>query len=252
MAVAPQRVEKPVAENEKPSRAASLFDWMAPPPIETENTLNVFQPGLRRGAARLPFAPHKRYAYVEHPTEGWRVYLRATCFLHEMFRPLDPRRFIVVKRTGGDPTKATWEPPKGQMEGKDAPKGDRRSVLQLLKDNVRREVAEEAKIERIRELRHTGLVLQSVEPDFPENTYFQYHIFQGYVHPTQLAAAVQEFEWIEQHPEEFKKLKSDVREKDGIGWFSDLGGAAVASTKKMMGRWSPTLVKMYLENSQYH
>lgn len=210
---------------------------MAPnPKIQTENVLDVFQPGLRRGAAKLPFAPHKRYFYVEHPVEGWRVYLRAVCFIHELYRPFNAKRFLVVKRTSGDPEKATWEPPKGQMEGKDGE--GRKPVFKLLRDSVRREVEEEAKIGYVRELTHTGLVLQSVEPDFPENTFFQYHVFAGYAHPKQLEGAFNEFEWIRTHPEEFAKQKSDQREKDALDWYDQ-------GTKKIMGRWSPTLVQLY-------
>ena len=203
-----------------------------------EGILDVFQPGLLRGVERLPYAPKKQYFYVEHPVEGWRVYLRAACFIHELYKPFQPSRFIVVKRTDGDPAKATWEPPKGQMEGRDA-KNTEKSVLQLLKDNIRREVQEEAKISNVRELTHTGLVLQSVEPDFKPNTYFQYHVFTGYAHPSQVQTAFEAFEWIAGHREEFMRLRSDQREKDAIGWFS--------GDKKMMGRWSPTLVQMYLE-----
>jgi len=199
---------------------------------------NVFQPGLLRGVEVLPYSPKKKYFYVEHPEEGWRVYLRAACFIHEMFKPFRANRFIVVKRTDGDPLKASWEPPKGQMEGKDA-KDKAKPILQLLKENIRREVEEEAKISHVRELSHTGLVLQSVEPDFPPNTYFQYHIFSGYAHPAQITKSFADFAWIAEHPEEFKKFRSDQREKDAIDWYS--------GDKKMMGRWSPTLVKMYLE-----
>lgn len=218
---------------------------MAPAKIETENVLDVFQSGLRRGSARLPYSPHKRYFYVEHPTEGWRVYLRSACMLHELGKPFVPTHFLVVKRTDADEAKASWEPPKGQMEGKDAPTGagsKRAGIMHLLKENIRREVAEEAKVTRIRELTHTGLILQSVEPDFPPNTYFQYHVFAGYVHPIQVQKAFDEFDWIAKHPEEFQKLRADKREKDAIAWFDDAGPA-----KKMMGRWSPTIVRAYLE-----
>jgi 8-oxo-dGTP pyrophosphatase MutT (NUDIX family) len=201
------------------------------------DAFDVFQPGLVRGCENLPYAPRKKYFYVEHPTEGWRVYLRAACFIHELYKPFRTNRFIIVKRTDGDVDKASWEPPKGQMEGKDA-KGSR-PIIQLLKENIRREVEEEAKISHVRELSHTGLVLQSVEPDFPPNTYFQYHVFSGYAHPKQIENAFADFAWIAEHPEEFKKFRSDQREKDAIDWYSP--------EKKMMGRWSPTLVKMYLE-----
>ena len=218
---------------------------MPPQPIVTdpEKVFHVFQPGLVRGTARLPFAPRKQYFYVEHPEEGWRVYLRAACFLHELYKPFQPAKFLVVKGTGGDPAKATWEPPKGQMEGRDTVTADaaRSSVMQLLKKTIRREVAEEAKVHVIRELSHTGLVLQSVEPDFPPNTYFQYHVFSGYVHPVQLEKALAEFTWIQEHLEEFLRGKSDVREKDALAWYS-------ASGTRLMGRWSPTLVAMYLKH----
>lgn len=203
-----------------------------------DKILDVFQSGLIRGVQRLPYAPKKQYFYVEHPTEGWRVYLRAACFIHELYKPFVASKFIVVKRTDGDPNKATWEPPKGQMEGRDG-RDPKKSVIQLLKENIRREVEEEAKIKHVRELTHTGLILQNVEPDFPENTYFQYHVFSGYAHALQLNSAHKDFQWIKDHPEEFKKMRSDQREKDDIDWYGP--------DKKMMGRWSPTLVKMYLE-----
>jgi len=200
---------------------------------------DVFQPGLKRGVERLPFAPKKSYFYVEHPTEGWRVYLRAACFIHELYKPFNPSRFIIVKRTDGDPAKATWEPPKGQMEGRDA-RDSKKSIMQLLKENIRREVLEEAKIANVRELTHTGMVLQSVEPDFPPNTYFHYHVFGGYAHPMQIHKAVDDFNWIHDNRGEFMKMRSDQREKDAIDWYTP--------DRKMMGRWSPTLVKMYLDN----
>jgi 8-oxo-dGTP pyrophosphatase MutT (NUDIX family) len=214
---------------------------MAPKIVsDADKVFDVFQPGLRRGAERLSYDPRKRYFYVEHPEEGWRVYLRSACFLHELFKPFQADRFLVVKRTGAETDKASWEAPKGQMEGKDAGRDTaRQSIEQLLKENIRREVEEEAKISRVRELNHTGLVLQSVEPDFPPNTYFQYHIFSGYVHPLQIEKAFNEFLWLADHPDAFRRLRSDRREKDDIGWYNE-------GTKKMMGRWSPTLVKMYL------
>jgi hypothetical protein len=105
---------------------------------------------------------------------------------------------------------------------------------------MRREVFEEAKIANVRELTYTGLAIQSVEPDFPPNTYFQYHIFSGYAHPAQLEGAWERFAWIEEHREEFMRLRADQREKDAIDWFDP-------ETTKMMGRWSPSIVKLYLD-----
>ena len=200
--------------------------------------LNVFQSGLIRGSAKLPHAPHKRYFYVEHPSEGWRVYLRSSAFLHEAGARFEKARFIVVKRTDGDKDKKTWEPPKGQMEGKDA---GHLPIKKLLEENIRREVDEEAKISKILSLQHTGLVLQSTEPDYPVNTFFQYHVFQGFAAPAQLKKANEEFAWIKEHPDAFARFKSDRREKDDIAWYD-------ADKTKLMGKWSPTLVSMYLAN----
>ena len=200
---------------------------------------DVFQPGLIRGSERLPYDPAKSYFYVEHPTEGWRVYLRACCFLHEDGAHFDAKRFLVVKRTGANPGAKSWEPPKGQMEGKDALKHPRTPVLRLVEENVRREVWEEAHISALRNLQHTGIVLQDTEPDYPPNHYFQYHIWQAFVPAAAIQKAVAWFEWLEEHPKAFARMKRDKKEKDEIRWFDP-------RETKMMGRWSPRIVPMYL------
>ena len=205
----------------------------------TEGLLNVFQPGLRRGAERLAFAPHKRYFYVEHPVEGWRVYLRGCCFIHEIGIQ-DLKRFLVVKRyQAGADTKA-WEPPKGQMEGKDGLAHPNWDILKLLTENVKREVEEESKIKRFDSLVYTGLVLQSREKDYPPNTYFQYHVFQGTVSPQEIQSAAAEFEWLNQHPAAFARLRKDKREKDALAWYDP-------RKTRLMGKWSPSIVVMYLQ-----
>lgn len=201
---------------------------------------NVFEPGLIRGAAKLDFAPHKRYFYVEHPTEGWRVYLRAVCFIHEANLPFEPNRFLVVKRKDANPTTKAWEPPKGQMEGKDA-KPDGAPLIELMAENVRREVSEESKIQTIHHLRYTGLVVQSREPDYPANHYFQYHLFQAVVNSSDLQKAQEEFQWLRDHPAAFEKLRADKREKDDFTWYNP-------KETRLMGKWSPSIVALYLQN----
>jgi 8-oxo-dGTP pyrophosphatase MutT (NUDIX family) len=200
--------------------------------------LNVFEPGLVRGAAKLAFAPHKRYFYVEHPVEGWRVYLRACTFLHDSTKPFNPSEFLVVKRKDASASSKAWEPPKGQMEGKDAlPEGA--PLIELMAENVRREVEEESKIHVIHHLRYTGLVVQSREKDYPPNHYFQYHLFQAVVDPETLDQAQQEFDWLNAHPKYFARMRSDVREKDALAWFDP-------KKTQMMGKWSPSIVALYI------
>jgi len=200
--------------------------------------LNVFEPGLVRGAAKLAFAPHKRYFYVEHPVEGWRVYLRACTFLHDSTKPFNASEFLVVKRKDATASSKAWEPPKGQMEGKDAlPEGA--PLIELMAENVRREVEEESKIYSIHHLRYTGLVVQSREKDYPPNHYFQYHVFQAVVDPETLEKAQEEFDWLNAHPKYFARMRSDVREKDAMTWFDP-------KKTLLMGKWSPSIVALYI------
>ena len=199
---------------------------------------DVFQPGLRRGAERLAYAPHKRYFYVEHPTEVWKVFLRACTFLHEEGNP-DPKRFLVVKCYKTNANGKVWEPPKGQMEGKDGLAHPDWNILDILAEN---EVEEEAKIKNIDNLQYTGLVFQAREKDYPPNTYFQYHCFRGTVTSGEIQNALGEFEWLNEHPKAFARMKKDVREKDALAWFDP-------RRTKMMGKWSPSIVVMYLNNT---
>lgn len=199
---------------------------------------NVFQPGLIRGSERSEYDPEKSYAYVEHPTEGWRVYLRSCIFLHPTHMPFRPDHFLVVKRRGARPRTATWEPPKGQMEGKDM-RGSSRSVMELLRENVLRETEEEAHITEIQRIRHTGLVFQSHEHSYPPNTFFQYHLFQGWITPQQIQQSEDTFEWIKQHPRAFARWKRDRREKDAVAWFHP-------RNTPVNPRWCPDIVALYL------
>jgi hypothetical protein len=202
---------------------------------------DVFQPGLRRGAARLDYMPEKRYFYVEHPTEGWRVYMRACVFLYEKGVPHDIQRFLVVKKTGKSPKAKTWEPIKGQMEGRDGlPRGE--ALLKLMANNVKREVFEEGKIEHITGLRYTGLAYEGQEPDYPSGHYFQYHIFTAEVSSQQLQKAADKLTWYREHPAVFNKLEGVKREKDAFTWFDPLH-------TKLMGRWAPGIVALYLANA---
>ena len=204
---------------------------------------DIFQRGLKRGAERLPFDPVKRYFYVEHPIEGWRVYLRAGCFIHE--KPtgdecIDPTRFLVVKRAGQPANQAAWEPPKGQMEGKDGLRNPKQGMLSILKENLMREIGEESRVKTVSALEHTGLVLEGRESDYPPNHFFQYHIFRAMVSEKEWMRASAELDWYKEHPAAFARLKRDKREKDAIAWYSP-------SDTKLMGKWSPRIVAMYLK-----
>lgn len=218
------------------------------------NILDVFQKGLQIGSTHLPFDPSKKYAYVEHPTEGWRVYLRSAVFLHPTDEPFNPRRFLVVKKAKSHRTSATWEPPKGQMEGKDIhgksvhrqgranpSLNEGRSVLKLLKENALRETAEESHITRIQRFAHTGLVFQSQESDYPDNHFFQYHIFQGFVTPNIIQESFDTFEWAKEHPKAVARWSRDRKEKDAVAWFNP-------RETRLNPRWATDIVAAYCKH----
>lgn len=202
---------------------------------------DVFQKGLKRGSQHLPFDPKKAYAYVEHPTEGWRVYLRTASFLHPLGLPFDPKQFLVVKKAGTRPTSRNWEPPKGQMEGKDIRGNPGSSVLELLAENAKREVEEESHVSEITRLRHTGLVFQSQESSYPSNWYFQYHIFEGFLAPVQIEKSFGQFAWFKAHPKAFARVSRDRAEKDAAAWFSP-------SKTLLNPRWCPSILVLYLNS----
>lgn len=197
---------------------------------------DVFQPGLRRGSEHLPHDPVKAYAYVEHPTEGWRVYLRSAVFLHLKGSPANCKNFLVVKRTGAPYGDATWEPPKGQMEGKDI----RRTVpvAKLLEENVRRETEEEAHITDLIGLKHTGLAFQGQEKTYPPNWFFQYHIFRAEITAEVAQQSAEWFAWAEAHPKAFARMRRDRREKDAVAMYS-------ARKTPLNPRWCPQIAALY-------
>jgi len=211
---------------------------------------DIFQPGLVRGSGTTSFDPEKSYFFVETPDytpsagkSGWRVYLRACCFIHEQpeeGKCVDFSRFIVVKKTGMPANAKAWDPPKGQMEGKDAMKHPRTPLLKLIETNIRREVEEESRVRSLKGLEYTGLVLEGVESNYPKNTFFQYHIFRAQVATKEWMAASSELDWCRAHPAAHARMKRDYREKDALSWYSP-------SDTKLIGKWAPKLVIMYLK-----
>jgi hypothetical protein len=56
-------------------------------------------------------------------------------------------------------------------------------------------------------------------------------------------AASSELDWCRAHPKAFARMSRDKREKDALSWFSP-------SETRIMGRWSPKIVALYLKNNQ--
>ena len=204
---------------------------------------DIFQKGLKRGAEHLSYDPTKAYAYVEHPTEGWRVYLRGAAFLHEETgkqpQPLD--KFLVFRNSKPKHSrKNIWEPPKGQMEGKDLLRHPNEPLLRLMTNSILREVEEEAHVTEIKEIRYTGLVFQSQETSYPKNWFFQYHLFQILVTPHTVQDVFDTFAWMEEHPKAVARWRRDRKETDRVAWFNP-------RETPLNPRWCPTIVFAYLK-----
>ncbi len=208
--------------------------------MPSKTIYDVFQPGLRRGSEHLPHDPIKAYAYVEHPTEGWRVYLRSAVFLHPRGAPAHCKNFLVVKRTGAPYHAATWEPPKGQMEGKDI--RHNQPIKALLEENVRRETEEEAHITDLIGLKHTGLAFQGQEKTYPPNWFFQYHIFRAEITPEAAQASQAWFRWAADHPKAFARMRRDRREKDAVAFYSP-------RATPLNPRWCPQIAALYFKSA---
>jgi ADP-ribose pyrophosphatase YjhB (NUDIX family) len=203
--------------------------------------LDVFQPGLIRGSEHLPFDPKKAYAYVEHPTEGWRVYLRSAVFIHSADRPFREDKFLVFRNAKKGHASNLWEPPKGQMEGKDFSRKSKVPLVALLAKSAMRETEEEGHLdsETLLNLKYTGIVFQSQEKDYPKNHFFQYHIFQAFLKDEEIAKAYDLFRWFEEHPKAYARMSRDKRETDAISFFDP-------KKTKLNPRWCPSIVFGYL------
>ena len=81
--------------------------------------------------------------------------------------------------------------------------------------------------------------MQAIEPDFQPNTYFHYHIFRATTPVKSIQRGLNWFQWLKEHPKFFARMKRDKKEKDALAWFDPVH-------TKLMGRWSPTLVPMYI------
>ena len=107
--------------------------------MNSSEIINVFVPGVERGEEVSDYAKKmgygvKKYFFVSSPKDGWKVFIRACCFIHIKGETFDPSKFVVVKTTDASPITKSWEPPKGQMEGKDGLKNPRQSLMNIMKE----------------------------------------------------------------------------------------------------------------------
>jgi len=184
---------------------------------------NLFVPGIRIGAHDFKRF-NKVYAYVALPKAEIRVFLRTAIFLEVIGLDSDKKHYVLVHDVGKS-GKHTWDVPKGQVEYKEFMdiKSKFRSPItglhSLLKEGIRRELEEEAKISiddviNLREI--PNLVVAGKHKDLPEHFHYQYHIFEGKVHYKFFEKAKQQLDRLRNNPILTIDMPKDVIEKDNI------------------------------------
>jgi 8-oxo-dGTP pyrophosphatase MutT (NUDIX family) len=192
---------------------------------------NLFVPGIRIGAHDFQRF-NKQYAYVALPdTQIW-VFLRTAIFLKVSGGPKDEPHYIIVHDVGKNGPH-TWDVPKGQVEYKEFLdikhkfRTPQTGLQGLLKEGIRRELEEEAKI-KISDVKNLKMVpylaVAGKHKDLPKNFHYQYYIFEGEVDYKLYEKAKQRIDKLRANPVLTIDMPKDVIEKDNITlWSPSMG-----------------------------
>jgi hypothetical protein len=172
------------------------------------------------------FSSGKEYLYIHQPS-GERVFIRNILFIHPAN---DPKTIAMVHEWGKNPKKE-YEPPKGQMEWKEAKmygalpnkSVTEKQLITMMKAAVIREIGEEAKFTK-QELKQVTLLPLVYEQSFkgaPLSTdRFRYQFWSAIVSEASMKKAQARVQELVDNPEHTKTLKPDLREKDGLIWWN--------------------------------
>ncbi len=199
------------------------------------------------------FPSGKDYACIRDEN-GTKTFLRNIAFLHA---PRNPHKIVVVHEWGY-PMDHEWEPPKGQMEWKElkaaghrrGAKVDGAELWKAMRDGVRREILEEAKIPA-RALQNLHVLPVSYTAPFKEavgvagaGAQFRYQFWTAEVTAATVAAAQKELGRIVGNPAVQARLAADKKEKDAVGFWEPHGHA---DWGKIRGAFSGAMTRMYYE-----
>ena len=197
------------------------------------------------------FPSGKEYLYIDQPS-GERVFIRNILFIHA---PDDPKKIALVHEWGKNPKKE-YEPPKGQMEWKEAQMygaSPNQSVtetqlMKMMKAAVIREIGEEAKFTP-RELKGVHPLPLVYEQSFKgaplKKDRFRYQFWSASVSETAMKAAQQRIQALVDDPEGTARLKADLREKDGLVWWNPTD---VESWSIIRNGFSKNMTHQYYDN----
>jgi len=195
---------------------------------------NLYVPGIRIGAHHFP-RYNKQYAYVALPNSDVWVFLRTAIFLEVVDIPNNKSnepKFVIVHDVGKNGPH-TWDMPKGQVEYKEFLdikrhyKSPQTGLHGLLKEGIRRELEEEAKINinNVTELNEIpNLAIAGKHNDLPNKFHYQYHIFEGKVNYKHYEKAKKQIDKLRENPTLTIDMPKDIIEKDNITlWSPSMG-----------------------------
>lgn len=194
------------------------------------------------------FPSGKRYAYAV--VNGAPVFIRNALFL----RNTENARQIAVVHSWGSRAKASWEPPKGQMEWKEFEEhgvrpGQRLTPTKLrnyMREGMCREMLEEAKLfpNEVRMLRQLP---QQYVQDWPESKLpgakFLYQFWTAEVTPKRLLEAQKRIDLFVHNKDLAAMVPADVKEKDEIRWWSPANGWDM-----ILGSFSKKMTVLYFKD----
>ncbi len=202
-----------------------------------EQQHNILQPGLLYAwDAPDPRQHFKKIIYAKHPEEGWKVYLRVVVFVsvYQEGSEENPDTFIVVKSRKD--IRPKWEAPKGGVEPKDR-RNRYESIVQTMAQAARREVAEEAKLDDLKNLYYMNQCIEGTEDNYGPNTYVQYHFFRAFVTQEQFDRAAAYFAEMNA-ADKWHTLPDCLAEKNDISYYY--------RGIPLFGKWTDTIFSRYM------
>ncbi len=206
-------------------------------PVEQPQQHNILQPGLLYAwDAPDPRQHFKKIIYAKHPEEGWKVYLRVVVFVsvYQEGSEENPDTFIVVKSRKDYRPK--WEAPKGGVEPKDR-RNRYESIVQTMAQAARREVAEEAKLDDLKNLYYMNQCIEGTEDNYGPNIYVQYHFFRAFVTQEQFDRAAAYFAEMNA-ADKWHILPDCLTEKNDISFYY--------KGIPLFGKWTNTIFSKYV------
>jgi len=195
------------------------------------------------------FPSGKEYLYIHQPSDE-RVFIRNILFIH----PAGDEKTIALVHEWGKNPKKEYEPPKGQMEWKEAKlygavpnqQVSETKLMMMMKAAVIREIGEEAKFlkSELRNVQPLPLVYEQGFKGAPLKTdRFRYQFWTATVSQASMKKAQERIQQLVEDPEGTKLLKPDLREKDGLMWWNPSDGWG-----KIRSGFSKNMTRQYYEH----